>query len=117
MLPVKIYAEFRDADIYTVIDTEVVVRPRKGDQFRFGKFDTELPDNTIEEIADAVNESIAAESYLGRIENKGPVSNYREDVLNFLDFAVWKVTDTIVCCKYVEVFMELIPGNPDYKRR
>lgn len=120
MIPTRFYLSFPDckggvADFIDPIDTETVVRLRRGEDFRFGDFDADLSAEVIKGLAETINESRAARSYDGPISNKGPVSGYKDEVISFLDSAVWRVESTQITCKRVVVFLMLIPGNPNYR--
>lgn len=121
MIPCTFYLNFPDyrgaEEFFTyTINADVVREPKQGEDFQFGNFDAHLSDEAIRELAEMINDSLAAESYIGRINNKGPADNYKDEVLDWLKYAIWHVEYILLTCKCVEVTLMLTPGNPDYKR-
>ena len=119
MVPVRLYFEFPDSDLSPIeaLDTEMVVRPEIGDTVCLRDFDAELKNDLVAELAESINDSLAASSYNGEIENKGHVSNYKKAVIDFLYYAQWNVESVTVTCKRLEVTIACIPGNPNYKKQ
>mgnify|MGYP007056212297 CR=1 FL=1 len=77
------------------LQVEMPVMPtRKGQYVCLENLDDpDVPDTFISSFAYAFNKSKIAVDNIGRIDNRGPITNYKASVLSALDNMIWRITD------------------------
>lgn len=102
MINYRISFEIDDALLREDLSTSFPVRLIEGNKICFrGIEKTDLSDEFIFSLMNLINASHKAISYMGKVESK-------EDVIEFLEFAVWRVTNVIINPKVVWIGVELI---------
>ena len=109
MIPVKVYIDAEDADgALEPVVTNLPVKPEPNDEIILAGIDaTKLSCEFIYDTATMINESQKARDYNGCINTKQPVDNYRQDVIDFLNVAVWVVESVTLTPQYVVVHTQL----------
>lgn len=102
MINYRISFEIDDALCGAALTTSFPVRLIKGNKICFNGIEkTDLSDEFIFSLMDLINASHEAISLMGKVESK-------EDVIEFLEFAVWRVTNVIINPKLIWIDVELI---------
>ena len=84
------------------LSTSFPVRLIKGNKICFNGIEkTDLSDEFIFSLMNLINASDKGISYLGKVESK-------EDVIEFLEYAAWEVTNVIITPKYLWIDARLI---------
>ena len=102
MINYRITFDTDDADMaLETLSISFPVRLTVGDEICFDGIEkTDLSDEFIFSLMGMINKSHKALSYDGEVESK-------EDVIDFLKYAVWEVTDVKICPKELCICVEL----------
>lgn len=107
MIKAEINLGIGDNFLHLPIVTELHVKPEKKDKIRLLDVGDALTDDHIFDLANCINVDPEAVKITGEIKNRGPVCNYRKEVIDFLRYAIWTVTYVIITPKHLIIDVDL----------
>lgn len=115
MIPADIFLSI-DGDYNPdfLIHTTLPVKPDFDDLINFRGLDTtELSDDFFSSMARLINEHPETIEVIGKINNRGPVESYKDDIIEFLDMAVWHIQTIHICPNKLWISVDFMEDEKD----